>query len=178
MRTERRLVAVLDESVPDSSPIGRLSAAARGIASIDEPVWKEIQLEPLSDAELIAQHLAATDRDGGGAWVDELFRRHYQKVVCWCLRFAGNRDDAYDVAQGIFVKAYRNLESFRGDSKVPTWLYSITRSECINFLKARSARPERAREELLEELPDGDGSSADRILEREGSARIVRALLD
>jgi len=76
------------------------------------------------------------------------------------------------------VKAYRNLESFRGGSKVSSWLYSITRSECMNFLKARSARPDRVEEELLEALPDGDASSPDRFLEREGSARIVRALLD
>ena len=107
-----------------------------------------------------------------------MFRRHYQKVVRWCLRFAGNRDDAYDVAQGIFVKAYRNLESFQGDSKMSGWLYSITRGECMNFLRARSARPDRVGGELLEGLPDGDASSGDRVLEREDSARIVRSLLD
>jgi RNA polymerase sigma-70 factor, ECF subfamily len=139
--------------------------------------WREIQLEPLSDAELIAKHLAAVGRDGGGVWADELFRRHYQKVVGWCLRFAPDRDDAYDVAQAIFVKAYRNLESFRGGSKVSTWLYSITRSECMNFLKARSARSERVEGER-QELPDCDAWGADRALEREASARVVRTLLD
>jgi len=76
------------------------------------------------------------------------------------------------------VKAYLNLKSFRGESKVSSWLYSITRSECMNFLKARSARSDLVEEELLEGLPAGDGSSPDRLLEREGSARIVRALLD
>jgi RNA polymerase sigma-70 factor (ECF subfamily) len=141
-------------------------------------VRKEIQLEPLADSELIARYLAATSRDGGAVWVDELFRRHYERVVRWCLRFAGNRDEAYDVAQVIFVKAYRNLESFRGDSKVSSWLYSITRSECMNFLKARSARPDRLEEELLEGLADGDASRPDLVLERERSAQIVRALLD
>ncbi len=48
----------------------------------------------------------------------------------------------------------------------------------MNFLKARSARPDLVEEELLEGLPDGDASSPDRFLEREGSAQIVRALLD
>ena len=76
------------------------------------------------------------------------------------------------------MKAYLNLKSFRGESKVSSWLYSITRSECMNFLKARSARSDLVEEELLEGLPAGDGSSPDRLLEREGSARIVRALLD
>jgi RNA polymerase sigma-70 factor (ECF subfamily) len=132
----------------------------------------------LSDAELIANYLAAADRDGGAVWIQELFRRHYQKVVCWCLRFAGNRDDSYDLAQGIFVKAHCNLKSFRGESKVSSWLYSITRSECMNFLKARSARADVVGEEVLEERPAGEDSSPDLFLEREGSARIVRALLD
>jgi len=141
-------------------------------------VWKEIQLESLSDAELIAKHLAATGRDGRRVWAHELFRRHYQKVVRWCLRFAGNRDEAYDLAQGVFVKAYRSLESFRGESKISGWLYSITRSECMNFLEARTARPDPMEGELLEELPDDDASRADRVLERAASARIVRVLLD
>jgi DNA-directed RNA polymerase specialized sigma24 family protein len=48
----------------------------------------------------------------------------------------------------------------------------------MNFLKARSARPDMVGEELLEERPAGDASSPDRFLEREGSAQIVRALLD
>jgi RNA polymerase sigma-70 factor (ECF subfamily) len=124
--------------------------------------------------------LAATDRQGGSIWVQELFRRHYKKVVRWCLRFAGNQnqDEAYDLTQGIFVKVYGNLESFRGDSTVSTWLYSITRSECMNFIKARSARPDLVEDDILEELPDGDASSPDRFLEREGSAQVVRALLD
>jgi RNA polymerase sigma-70 factor (ECF subfamily) len=139
---------------------------------------KGIEGESLSDAELIANHLGAADRDGGMVWVQELFRRHYKKVVLWCFRFAGNQDEAYDLAQGIFVKVFCNLKSFRGDSKVTSWLYSITRSECMNFLKARSARADLVGEEILEERPAGDGSSPDRFLEREGSARLVRALLD
>ncbi|MFL5309832.1 MAG: RNA polymerase sigma factor [Myxococcales bacterium] len=102
---------------------------------------KENQLQPLSDAELIARYLAASGREVGSVWVDELFRRHYEKVVRWCLRVTRNRDDAYEVARAIFVNAYRNLESFRGGSSVCTWLYSITRSECMSFL-ARSAEPE------------------------------------
>lgn len=76
------------------------------------------------------------------------------------------------------MKAFCNLKSFRGESKVSSWLYSITRSECMNFLKARSALPDLVGEELLEERPAGDASSPDRFLEREASARIVQALLD
>jgi RNA polymerase sigma-70 factor (ECF subfamily) len=139
---------------------------------------KGVEEESLSDAELIAKHLAAADRGGQAVWVQELFRRHYKKVVLWCLRFAGNQDEAYDLAQGIFVKVFSNLKSFRGESKVSSWLYAITRSECMNFLIARSARADVVGEEVLEERPAGEASSPDLLLEREDSARIVRTLLD
>ncbi|HEX9573463.1 MAG TPA: sigma-70 family RNA polymerase sigma factor [Myxococcales bacterium] len=126
---------------------------------------------------MIANYLAAARGEGGGVWVQELFRRHYPKVVSWCLRFAGDREEAYDLAQTIFTKAFRHLESFRGQSKVSTWLYSITRSECMNFLKARSTRPPAA-EDALEELPADGGTRPDEALERRVSAELVRALLD
>ena len=135
-------------------------------------------LELLSDADLIARHLAASERGGDVACVDELFRRYYEKVVRWCLRFARNPDEAYDLAQKVFVKAYGNLASFRGDSKVSSWLYSITRSQCMNYLEARSARPDRLEKEVLEISSDGDASWPDGALERERCARALRALID
>ena len=91
---------------------------------------------------------------------------------------AGNRDDACDLAQGIFVRVQRNLPSFRGESKFSTWLYSIARSECLSFVKARSSRRDSAEDDELGELPDLDGFGPDEVLEREHSARMVRALLD
>lgn len=134
-------------------------------------------MEPLSDDEVLARYFAAADAKDRGTWVQELFRRHYPKVVSWCLRFAGNREEAYDLAQAIFAKAYRHLGSFRGDSKITTWLYSITRSECMTFLKARRARPCPV-EADLEEMVDEDESGPHEALERAASARWVKALLD
>ncbi len=107
-----------------------------------------------------------------------MFRRNYPKVVSWCLRMAGDRGEAYDLAQSIFAKAYHHLDSFRGQSKFSTWLYSITKSECMNYLKARSTRPAPVKAGQLEKLPDADAASPDQALERESSARVVHALLD
>lgn len=140
----------------------------------DEPA----RLEHVPDAEIVARYLAA-DRDGdGNVWIQELFRRHYEKVVTWCLRFAGNRDDAYDLAQGIFVRVQRHLSSFRGDSKFSTWLYSIARSECMSFLKTRSSRRDGPQDDELSEPADLEDSGPHEILERGRSAQLVRALLD
>lgn len=134
-------------------------------------------LEALSDAELVSRHLAA---GGGGTtiWLQELFRRHYTKVVTWCLRVTGDREEAYDLAQGVFVKAQRNLGTFRGDSRVSTWLYSITRSECLNHLKSRAQPDDALDDEVAEALPDDPETRPEHLLELRSSVQAARALLD
>ncbi|HET9596042.1 MAG TPA: RNA polymerase sigma factor [Anaeromyxobacteraceae bacterium] len=139
---------------------------------------QESRLEELSDSELLARHLAAAGGKGRSAWLQELFRRYYPQVVGWCLRFAGDREEACDLAQGIFAKAYVHIGSFRGDSRISTWLYAITRSECMNHLKARRRRPASVEADALDELPNDAGSSPDEELQREGSARRLHAILD
>lgn len=98
--------------------------------------------------------------------------------MTWCLRVAGDREEAYDLAQGVFVKAQRHLGAFRGDSKVSTWLYSITRSECLNYLKARSSLSEALDDEVAEAMPDDPESGPEQILELRSSIQAARALLD
>jgi RNA polymerase sigma-70 factor (ECF subfamily) len=134
-------------------------------------------LEALSDAELVSRHLAA---GGGGTtiWLQELFRRHYTKVVTWCLRVTGDREEAYDLAQGVFVKAQRHLGTFRGDSRVSTWLYSITRSECLNHLKSRAQPDDALDDEVAEALPDDPETRPEHLLELRSSVQAARALLD
>lgn len=134
-------------------------------------------MERLSDDEVLARYFAAAEAEDQRTWVQELFRRHYPKVVGWCLRFAGNREEAYDLAQAIFAKAYRHLGTFRRDSKITTWLYAITRSECMTFLKDRRARPGPV-EADLEELVDEGESGPHEALERALSARWVKTLLE
>ena len=134
-------------------------------------------LEALSDADLVGRHLAAGG-SGASIWLQELFRRHYTKVVTWCLRVAGDREEAYDLAQGVFVKAQRHLGAFRGDSKVSTWLYSITRSECLNYLKSRRVLDDVLDDEVAEELPDDPESRPERVFELHSSVLAARALLD
>lgn len=141
-------------------------------------------LDALSDTELLANYRGAGRREDAAVWVQELFRRHYPKVVGWCLRLTGDRDDAYDLAQAIFAKAYRGLDSFRGHAKVSTWLYAITRSECMNQRKSRGREIPGSRAsangegEQLEDLPDFAGATPEQALEREGAVRVARALLD
>jgi len=134
-------------------------------------------LKALREAEFVGADLTATGPEGG-VCAEALFRRHHKKVVTWCLRFTGDGDEAHDLAQAIFLKAFRQLGSFRGESKISTWLYSITRSECMNYLRARSSRPSPVEEEVLGSVPDSAALSPLQMLERARSGPLVRSLLD
>lgn len=64
-----------------------------------------------------------------------LLVREYQEKIYWHVRqMVIDHDDANDVVQEVFVKVWKNLERFRGDSKLYTWVYRISTNECLNFL--------------------------------------------
>jgi len=141
--------------------------------------WKARRraLKALRKAEPVRNDLTTTGPEGRFS-PEVLFRLHHKKVVTWCLRFTGDKEEANDLAQAIFLKAFRQLGSFRGESKISTWLYSITRSECMNYLKARSARPPPLEEEVLGSVPDAAALSPLQMLERARSGPLVQSLLD
>jgi RNA polymerase sigma-70 factor (ECF subfamily) len=69
----------------------------------------------------------------------ELIVRRYQSyVLTLVMRQIKGREDAEEVAQDVFVKAYRGLADFKGNSKFSTWLYTISRTTCISFLRKKS----------------------------------------
>ena len=63
-----------------------------------------------------------------------------QKKVVFnlALRMLGNEEDAYDISQDAFLKAYTNLSSFRGDCKFSSWLYKLTTNLCLDFIRKRN----------------------------------------
>ena len=54
------------------------------------------------------------------------------------LRMAGNEEDAYDISQEAFLKAYTNLSTFRGECKFSSWLYRLTTNLCLDFIRKRN----------------------------------------
>ena len=133
-------------------------------------------MEPLSDEDLVARYRAnAGSREADSLW-NELFQRHHGRVALWCLRLTGDRESAADLAQEVFLKAFRYLDSYRGESKFSTWLYSIARNHCFNEIKARAAKPEDAGEPMLAEFADA-APDAHTQLERQDAAQMVRDLV-
>jgi len=86
----------------------------------------------LSDIDLIEQTLA-----GNQAAYADLVKRHQRFVFTLAMRFTKTREDAEEVAQDAFIKAYRNLQAFQGQSKFTTWLYSIVYTTAMTFLRKR-----------------------------------------
>ena len=86
----------------------------------------------LTDIELITLALA-----GNQAAYADLVKRHQRFVFTLALRFAKGREDAEEITQDCFVKAYRNLAQFQGGSKFSTWLYSIAYTTAMTFLRKK-----------------------------------------
>jgi RNA polymerase sigma factor (sigma-70 family) len=89
----------------------------------------------------------------------------------------GDVDSAADLAQDIFLKAFQRLNSFRGDSKFSTWLYSIARNRCMDEIRSRAVRPHETTGVVLEQLIDSTLEQIPRTLERQESARALRQLI-
>lgn len=86
----------------------------------------------LSDIELITQTLGGNQ----SAYAD-LVKRHQRFVFTLALRFAKGREDAEEIAQDCFIKAYRSLSSFQQQSKFSTWLYSIVYTTAMTSLRKK-----------------------------------------
>jgi RNA polymerase sigma-70 factor, ECF subfamily len=85
-----------------------------------------------TDAELVQACLAGR-RDA----FDTLVERHQRHVYQLCYRFAGNHEDANDLAQDVFIRAYRGLKTFKGQASLGTWLYRIGVNVCLNKVSSK-----------------------------------------
>lgn len=133
--------------------------------------------EPSTDEDLLAA-MAGASVEERRRLADELFARHYERVGRWCFRLTGDRERAADVAQNVFIKAYRHLESFRGDARFSTWLYTIVRHECFAELRRHVRRPEEGDDEVLSEVPSADDDPEAQLARVSDGQYAHRVLLD
>jgi RNA polymerase sigma-70 factor (ECF subfamily) len=134
-------------------------------------------MDTLSDEELVERYRAAEGSPSGEQFISQLFQRHHSRVAAWCYRMTGDVDSAADLAQEVFLKAFRHLGSFRGDAKFTTWLYSIARNHCTDEMKSRSGGPEQVEERVLEQVEDPRIEHAFDSLERREAEELMRQMM-
>ncbi len=107
----------------------------------------------LNDNEIISQVL-----NGNQQAYAVLVNRHQNYVFTLSLRMVKSREDAEEVAQDVFIKAYKYLADFRGSSKFTTWLYTIVNNTCISFLRKKKLEIHSLDNEKVFELADNHDS--------------------
>jgi RNA polymerase sigma-70 factor (ECF subfamily) len=101
-----------------------------------------------------------------------IVERHRRSVYQVCFRFVSNHEDASDLAQDTFVRAWRGLRKFKGQSALSTWLYRIAVNVCLNRVSAKAAPTEAI--ESVERFPDAGSETVTAALMREQRAAAVR----
>jgi RNA polymerase sigma-70 factor (ECF subfamily) len=159
-----------DEPEPEgrtvSSPAVPWPAGATAAAA--DPRQAERLAERLAERETIA----ACQRGDREAF-DRLVERYQRDVYRLCYRYVGGHEDANDLAQEVFLRAWRSIGRFRGDSAFSTWLYRIGVNACLNHRALKRVPTQ----ELPEALPDPARGALARA-EAADDARRVRAAVD
>ena len=126
-----------------------------------------------NDTEIIKSVLNGDQQAYAG-----LVSRYQNYVFTLVLRFIKNREDAEELSQDIFIKAYRALSNFRGESKFSTWLYTIANTTCITFLRKKKLEIHSLDNEKVFETADSkdSGFSANQVEQKSKINMVNKAI--
>lgn len=132
-----------------------------------------------ADATLIDRYRAAPSTPHGRAAISELFRRYERRIAAWCLRVLSGRDDAADCTQEVLLKLFERLDGFRGESQFSTWVYTVTRNLCLNWVRDHRRPPETSLDsDDAIDVPDARVGEVSDRLENEEERAALRRLMD
>jgi RNA polymerase sigma-70 factor (ECF subfamily) len=106
----------------------------------------------------------------------ELVDRHKNRAMTLAFRLIGAKEDAEEVVQDAFVRAFRNLGEFRGDAKFATWFYRIVYNLCMTRLRQRRTAPDMVNMDTVEEriLADEEGLAVHERIDRADFQTLVQ----
>ncbi|MBM4132040.1 RNA polymerase sigma factor [bacterium] len=133
-----------------------------------------------ADADTGDRDNVARCRRGEMGAFEELYQRHHARLYNVAYRMTGSAADADDLLQEIFLQVFRRLETFRGESALGTWLYRLATNCCLDHLRSKQGRQQRATE-FLEDSGDVEPVAPgvwrpDTVLDRMELERVITQL--
>jgi RNA polymerase sigma-70 factor (ECF subfamily) len=131
-----------------------------------------------SDKQLISDFLAGDEKS-----FELLVKQYLRPIYSFAYRYVNNAQDAEDITQDVFVKAWRHIKKFNQEKSFKTWIFSIAKNTCIDFLRKKKTIPfsrfekENGENILLETLVDSS-PLPDELLERKGIGEMLKKVME
>jgi len=148
----------VDDESPPLSTSEPYSARDFALSAESVAPWPDVALPDEVEAKLIERLVARDERA-----FNELVQTYGRRVSALVLRFLGNKAEAEDLTQEVFVQVFKAIGTFRGDSKLSTWIYRIAVNLCKNrskYLRVRHSNEQDELEAVAERMPLGEGGRA------------------
>ena len=134
------------------------------------------------DERILHQELAC----GNPAAFQQLVESHQSRVMNTCYGFVHNREDAEDIAQEVFLEVYKSIDNFREDAKLSTWIYRISVTKSLDFLRKQKRKKRFGRlkeffgkaQDPIEQIPAPATANPQACLEKQERAQLLRQAVE
>jgi len=128
-------------------------------------------MTPRSETDIVE-----ASRSGDRSAFNQLVRQHQERIYWVIRRMIRDHDEALDLTQDVFIRAYEKLDNFRGDAQIFTWLYRIAVNLSLNHIRKARLRSFFSLTDREEMIPDDDANTNEDIERRELRQLIARAV--